>query len=213
MSAKPIIWIASYPRSGNTLVRTIIFHCFGVRTASVYPRDLGGGGVADFVGHIEHSGVRTIDFGEEPLHLIKTHRWPSDARPAIYIVRDGREATTSLYDFGSRKRSIVDVIEGRNGFGTWADHLTKWDPLNRPDTLLLKYEQILGDLQGTVEKLALHLQLAPRSYEIPPREHLATSDGKWVRSASVGRTALIGQDLERFWEVNGAVMDRYGYTR
>ena len=31
-----IIWIASYPRSGNTLVRTILHRSFGVESHSLY---------------------------------------------------------------------------------------------------------------------------------------------------------------------------------
>ena len=35
-----MIWIASYPRSGNTFLRTILWHCFGLKSASIYPQDL-----------------------------------------------------------------------------------------------------------------------------------------------------------------------------
>ena len=37
-----VTWLASYPRSGNTYLRTILFNCFGIKTASIYPNDLGG---------------------------------------------------------------------------------------------------------------------------------------------------------------------------
>ena len=51
-----ITWLASYPRSGNTFLRTILFNCFGIKTASIYPNDLGRRKVLeDFVGHIEHN--------------------------------------------------------------------------------------------------------------------------------------------------------------
>jgi len=42
MNQKDIIWLASYPRSGNTYLRTMLWHCFGLRSASIYPNDLGG---------------------------------------------------------------------------------------------------------------------------------------------------------------------------
>ena len=58
-----ITWLASYPRSGNTFVRTILFNCFGIKTASVYPKDLGGRTILEeFVGHIEHNQDKTITF-------------------------------------------------------------------------------------------------------------------------------------------------------
>jgi len=31
-----MIWLASYPRSGNTLLRVILKHCFGLSSQSVY---------------------------------------------------------------------------------------------------------------------------------------------------------------------------------
>ena len=41
-AVRHVVWLASYPRSGNTFLRTILWHCFGLRSASVYPKDLGG---------------------------------------------------------------------------------------------------------------------------------------------------------------------------
>ncbi len=42
MKNPQVIWLASYPRSGNTLLRTVLYQCFGIQSASVYPNDLGG---------------------------------------------------------------------------------------------------------------------------------------------------------------------------
>ena len=36
------IWLASYPRSGNTLLRTILNHCFNLKSASFYFSDFKG---------------------------------------------------------------------------------------------------------------------------------------------------------------------------
>ena len=58
---KPI-WLTSYPRSGNTLVRTILYQCFNLKTGSVYSNDLGGNiNLENYVGHIEFGqGEETI---------------------------------------------------------------------------------------------------------------------------------------------------------
>jgi hypothetical protein len=213
MTTAPLQWIASYPRSGNTFLRTIIFHCFGIRTASIYPRDLGEGGVAEMVGHIEHGAKRTIDFGDEPIRLIKTHHPPQDDRPAIYIVRDGREATSSLYAFSKGKRPISEIIEGKNGFGTWAEHLRAWDPRTRPGTLFLRYEDVVSDTHRTIDQLAGHLRLTPKSYRVPSREEMAQVDGKWVRSGGSEHAAFTAEETELFWQVNGDAMRQYGYSR
>ncbi|MBN9308584.1 sulfotransferase domain-containing protein [Devosia sp.] len=212
MTTAPVVWLASYPRSGNTFLRTIIYHCFGVRSASVYRQDLGELGVGDLVGHIEHGPDGSIDFGDAPVRLIKTHAPPQDDRPAIYIIRDGRAATTSLYEFYKRRVPLHDIIEGWR-FGTWRDHLRRWKPLERPSTLFLRYEDIVADTAGTVDAVAKYLNLTPRSYSVPSREQLARADGQWIRSETTRRTELEGADLQRFWEINGKAMESYGYAR
>ena len=74
-----ITWLASYPRSGNTYLRTILFNCFGIKTASIYPKDLGGNKILEnFVGHIEHSQNKTITFQKGSIPIIKTHQFNKD---------------------------------------------------------------------------------------------------------------------------------------
>lgn len=71
----PPIWLASYPRSGNTLLRTILNHCFGLKSASVYTKDLGGNEKLEtYVGHIEHDEKGKLSFPNGVLPLIKTHQ-------------------------------------------------------------------------------------------------------------------------------------------
>ena len=63
MNDNAFIWLASYPRSGNTFLRTILWHCFGLRSASVYPQDLGGNRALEgYVGHIETVRMEGSDF-------------------------------------------------------------------------------------------------------------------------------------------------------
>ena len=67
------IWLASYPRSGNTLVRTILYQCMDLKTGSVYSNDLGGNSnLESYVGHIEQSEDRSMAFPEGSLPIIKT---------------------------------------------------------------------------------------------------------------------------------------------
>ncbi len=213
MTTAPVVWLASYPRSGNTFLRTIIYHCFRVRSASIYDEDLGALGPSSVVGHIEQGPDGSIDFGDEPVRLIKTHHPPQDDRPAIYIVRDGQEATMSLFEFFERQMPLQAIIEGRNMFGSWSGHLRRWRPQERPSTLLLRYEEMLADTKGTVDKLAAFLNLRPMSYVVPSREDLAKADGRWIRARKSDRPRLSGAGLEQFWLKNGEQMIRYGYAR
>ncbi len=35
-----IVWLASYPRSGNTLLRTVLSECFGLRSTADEPEPI-----------------------------------------------------------------------------------------------------------------------------------------------------------------------------
>src|SRR5688500_12909796 len=76
----PVVWVASYPRSGNTFLRTVLHQCFGLKSGSVYVHDFGGShAVEDVVGHIEWAENGAIEFGSAPVKLMKTHwRAPPD---------------------------------------------------------------------------------------------------------------------------------------
>src|SRR5437879_528140 len=80
--------LASYPRSGNTFFRVILSHRYGltVHTDRPPPAEWGK------IGLVAGAG--------EPL-FYKTHGLPEagDTRPAVYIVRDGRDALVSYAHF------------------------------------------------------------------------------------------------------------------
>ena len=88
---------------GNTLLRTILWHCFGLRSASIYRNDLGGRkALEDYVGYISTDLMAGPHFPADGLPLVKTHEYPQSPAPAIYVVRDGRAASISLWNFYNR---------------------------------------------------------------------------------------------------------------
>lgn len=209
----PIIWLASYPRSGNTFLRTILFNCFGLPSASVYPNDLGGmSGVEGVAGHIEHSAPGRIDFPKDaPVFLTKTHELPTDDHPAIYVVRDGSEATRSLFEFWRGATPFDKIIQGRR-FGTWADHLAQWRPTTRPNTLLLRYDAMCADLDSCIDAIAGFLSLQPKLRNMPAREQLATSGADWIRRTDRQKTPMSPTESALFWSINGQAMREFGYA-
>jgi hypothetical protein len=118
-----IVWLAAYPRSGNTLVRLLLKRLFGVSTFSLYddPADIGADPtVAHELGHRSHGltneGFYEMASTKPEMYFVKTHDLPRDDAPAIYIIRDGRASTrphtrhgcrvTNLRWFLSRKRTV-----------------------------------------------------------------------------------------------------------
>jgi hypothetical protein len=207
-----LVWLASYPRSGNTFLRTILWHCFGLRSASVYPQDLGGNrALEEYVGHIEHGPQMYDRLQESGVSLVKTHEYPRDANPAIYVIRDGHAACVSLWRFYQGSIPLGAVIEGRHRFGTWADHVKAWSPRVRPNTMLLIYEELRHDLPGCLEKISRFLGSPVTGDRLPDRDTIAASDGRWVRQQSRWQTELEGGNLARFNEINADVLEAYGY--
>lgn len=207
-----MVWIASYPRSGNTFLRTILWHCFGLRSASLYRNDLGGNhALEEYIGHIEHGPDGKIPFPENTIQLVKTHGYPVDENPAIYVLRDGRAATASLWDFDLGNTQLNTIIEGHHRFGSWSDHIRAWKPDSRPNTLLLKYEDMKIDLPATVESISLFLDRRILSAHIPDRGTIANTDGRWVRNVNTRKNGLPKEALGRFNELNETMLRKMGY--
>ena len=212
MNDVELVWLASYPRSGNTFLRTILWQCFALRSASIYPSDLGGNRkLEEYVGHIEHGPDRHIRFPENSIPLVKTHEHAEDKNPAIYVIRDGRAASVSLWRFYDKSLPLEAIIEGRHRFGTWSDHVQSWNPWERPSTLLLRYEDMRSNLVSVLRSISEFLGRDILRADIPDRDTIARQDGRWVRPKSDWRSDLSGVLLERFSEINKDMLTRAGY--
>ena len=207
-----IIWLASYPRSGNTFLRTILWHSFGLRSASVYPNDLGGNRtLEEYVGHIEHGPNLQTQLQVNGAPLVKTHEYAKDNKPAIYVIRDGRAACVSLWRFYNGNIPLEAVIEGQHRFGTWSSHVESWSPWTRPNTLLLKYEELRDNLPNALRKISYFLKKEIINESIPDRNTIAKSDGKWVKTKTSWKSELSGANLKRFIQINKGVLKKSGY--
>lgn len=221
-----IIWLASYPRSGNTLLRQIFKQVFGQHTYSDSndPKDLGiHEAGASVVGHRNY----TQAWGEfyataqkaSGLTLVKTHHPPKDSGRTIYIVRDGRAALVSYFhllrDFRRRTDiSLHDVIRGETPMGSWSRHLNHWQPHTRPDTLLLRFEELRQDPDKCIAAVADFTGLAPRRPWVSPLGELREAMPGFFRDGDDQRniTELAGPDEHLFWELHGGWMKKLGYT-
>ena len=209
LGVSPLL-LSSYPRSGNTFLRTVLYQCFNLKSGSVYGNEFyGNKKLENYIGHIEHNEDSSITFPEGQLAIIKTHGENIPNSPVIYVIRDGRAATVSLWEFYGRKTSISDIIEGNDRFGKWSDHINSWDPISRPNTLLLKYEDILTNLDSVLLKLGVFLNQDVLNHKLPPRETIA--DGRWVRKKTNWESELYEENLDRFNELNKTLLKQFGY--
>ncbi|MGC1272993.1 MAG: sulfotransferase domain-containing protein, partial [Planctomycetaceae bacterium] len=221
-----IVWLASYPRSGNTFLRLVLDSLFGLPTYTLYderrlaspdlgpapplPRDL-----ADPQPRIPFDVARFVDRPE--LHVVKTHGLPLDGRPAIYVVRDGREATTSYFHYHrdslGMPAPLTDVLHGRVGFGSWGRHLAVWDPCHRPNTLLLRFESLTANPIAQVERIAAFLGVSPVGNRVPTFDELRCRAPRFFRSGRTDswKSLFTEADHAAFWDLHGDEMRAFGY--
>ena len=110
------------------------------------------------------------------LALIKTHDLPEDNAQAIHVVRDGRATLDSYFHyhkkFAFEQPSLTDIIAGACEFGSWSDHYSAWRPRTRPDTLFLRYEELVTKPQEAIALISGFLHVPPTDGRLPTFEEL-----------------------------------------
>jgi GT2 family glycosyltransferase len=218
-----IVWLASYPRSGNTFLRVILYHAFGLQTYSLYGDllDIGShSATAELVGHAYlpsnwNAAEASLD---KELWLVKTHDVPPTEDKAIYIIRDGREAAVSyvnyLHRYVRQDIELLDVIAGAVSFGSWSDHIAAWAPLERKGTLLLRFEDLVTRPDAYISILADFLEREPITPSLPTFAQLHTINPSFFPSGKkdTWKSSLSEELHILYWLMHRDAMIRYGYA-
>jgi len=171
-----LIYLASYPRSGNSWSRSIVKHYFKVQTYTIYTTAARQTLVAQF-GH----GLPAAAYVDNPsflipplrrrlaatdkLLIVKTHEPPFTeyfaGEKVIHIVRHPGAALWSYYhylrDVDGIQADIPGLIQGNYGFGSWSLHTRQWLAAGRalgPHYLRYSYEQLHENNAGICTALA-----------------------------------------------------------
>jgi hypothetical protein len=168
-------FLASYPRSGSTWLRFILFEVLA-------GEDAGFRKIEDRLPEINvHRGIRPIlpDGGR----LIKTHeQYRGDYKKAVFLVRDIRDVFLSSYagfsalglasmvskgDFDS---FLLSFLEGKAyQMGSWQEHSRSWleSPLAKNGNLLVvRYEDLRKNPEQNVARLLEFLGITPDAGKI-----------------------------------------------
>jgi hypothetical protein len=199
-----LVWIASYPRSGNAMTRRLIQSGLklAAETLHHHPRDQW----FDLISGWQAS---------PDLNLVKTHAQPT-GDPAIYIVRDGRAAIASyrrfISDVHHREFRLAAVVRG-SGVGSWSDHVNAW--AFKPRTLLTSYERICLQPEQELRRIANFLG---KPVVAPPDTDFLKAKTKRPDLCRHGRNEpgiaeLEADCSELFWRLHGQTMARLGYAR
>jgi hypothetical protein len=220
------IWLASYPRSGNTCARIALRYLFGMPSRSIYTEhDMEG--LGPVIGALPPE--MDVEAASE-CYFLKTHEMPGeDQLPAIYLVRDGRDTLVSYAHYvlseergispGSDRElflgTLRELILSRERFGGWGQHVLAWTRRTAPtsvvriEDLIVRPEQELRRALAAIGGPQLtHTGVLPPSFE---KLHKAVP---WFfRSGKVGAwPAHMPPYLQAlFWEHHGEAMGALGY--
>ena len=158
------VFLASYPRSGNTWTRFLLTEILSQEAASFDNINQ----VIPEMGIHARARVRLPNGGR----LIKTHEpYRKEYRRAIYLIRDFRDVVLSQYarerELGLYKTEFGKYLEayldGRmSGFGAWQDHLPTWldSPLERSgDLLVIRFEEMRQNPEAAISRIVDFLGL------------------------------------------------------
>ena len=152
------VFLASYPRSGSTWTRFVLYEILAGEPSSFDNVNRG----------IPENGIQ---WGARPLlpgegRLIKTHEpYRKEYGRAVYLVRDMRDVIFSQYSREKELGILYDdfdgylakFLQGRiSGFGAWQEHIRCWldSPLAaRGDMLVLKFEDMRKDMESAIHRM------------------------------------------------------------
>jgi glycosyltransferase involved in cell wall biosynthesis len=227
----PFFWLASFPRSGNTFVRNILYEVFGLTSGTWDVNDEGVVlGPACFA-----------------LPVVKTHMLPqhlpndTPGIKAVYLVRDGRDAMVSIAhhrsnivapgsDFVENLRAAI-YAENDSFFGGWSKNVTYW--LQRAD-LVIRYEDLIRDPAAATERIRRLVKLPEPDYsripsfrdlkygmprygsgvdrDLSPEERKTLTEKNFRKGkAGAWQEEMPPELADLFWSIHGDTMLRLGY--
>lgn len=236
-----IVWLASYPRSGNTFLRIVLHRLYGAPTYSIYDDDdpvaqrIGPG----LVGYRPKPADRAWMCDGAEVFFTKTHkRHKGDHHRAIYLARDGRAAVISHahlqrsqeasagggepkpFEEHLRAAILRPFIAGQPSSGTWGGNVLSWLDAAHAPIVLLRYEDLIGDPRGSVTRAVSSLLpelVAKEDAGIPSFHELHRVDETFFRrgAAHSYRDEMSDELHELFWAQpeNAAAMRRLGYGK
>jgi len=228
------VFVASYPRSGNTWLRFMLFEILLGQSPSfnhvdkVVP-DIGKQGKASPV--LPNRG-----------RLIKTHEpYRPEYRKAIYLVRDARDVALSEFAYQKALGLAEDDFDqflqrflrgAVNPFGSWMAHVDSWMSAKdegRAPILLVRFDELRRDPEASLGKMmeflevpieaeVIHRAVANNSVEKMRDQEKrnpvkASAKGRFIRSGAVEgwREKFTDAQAQLVQQCAGNVLSRLGY--
>ena len=211
---KTVIWLASYPKSGNTWIRFLACNLVV--------------GPIDSAAALNHLAPDVHELGPHPepprqTVFFKTHFLSSAALPlgrhsmaAIYVVRDPADVMVSNYHYALRRGAVPDqtpdsfskyvdsyIASGGDprwielGMGTWQDNVLSWRAFGeRLPLLWVRYEDLQGKPAAVAASLCTFLGLKRSAQEI----ERAVEGASFERMRAIEETDIATQRVGIFYK-------------
>jgi hypothetical protein len=231
-----IIWLASYPRSGNTYFRILLKQMYGISTYEIYDLDLSNAEWAAFtkvIGHEDKPMTLAQMEASPEYYIVKTHEMPGEACPAIYLVRDGRDSIVSCahfilhYNYRTSAAENPDMLlETMNElictneyFGGWGANVLAWSQ-RRTKTVVLRYEDLVAAPIESVRHVMREINYQPPELNANVDQPMLAFDDLHQRVPEFFRKGQRGGwkeempvELQKFfWARYGKAMMKMGYS-
>lgn len=193
------IWLASFPRSGNTFVRQVLFEAFDCPTLTAYQDEHQTAHLGGYVGN--YAGGLNVVF-------VKTHsmRVTEMGGRIWHIYRDGRDAFASFQAMKKTETSDVSL---------WGQYI---DAVHSAADISTRYEDLLNDPIGEVQKaltaLNVDSKLPQTGSTLSTFEDLQKRNPEFWRRGEVGshRDELQEGKAAEFSRLNGRQLRKLGYV-
>jgi hypothetical protein len=211
-----IVWIAGWPHSGSALCRNLIEQALDIPTFSRYNEPelyfMFGLKCSMFQDEWGINSYLRMRDNKEKAFLIKTHQFEMDGCPAIYLIRDGRNAISGLSNFWNKPVRTIITGEESAPFMDWSTHFKVWDPFKRPNTLVVRFEDMLSDPDKEAGRIAAALSTTvKKKFDNRMDEYRKQWPQLFKPRHSDYRLDFNNEDNELFWRLHGQTMIAAGY--
>lgn len=229
-----IVWLASFPRSGNTFLRILLQEFYGISSNDIYHMYDHSKSVDVAPGlEINLKSMSIEEMGKsETFYFLKTHDLPDDDYPALYLVRDGRDAYVSYTHFVlsfKRQRRLLSAFRKHffdrqlrdllvnDPFGGWSGNVAAWTQRTAP-TAVIRFEDLIADPVDVVRRGLTEIDYRPpqtSDARVPEFDELRQKSPAFYRKGQVGgwREEMPENLQKLFWERHGSVMRQMDYAK
>jgi sulfotransferase family protein len=222
-----LVWLASFPRSGNTFFRVLLKQLYGLSSYDLHePHPPPRPWFKHIIGEAVLDAPPSELARDDGLHIVKTHELPKEDHPAIYLVRDGRDAIVSYARFllnSGYRCSGVDypdvlrrLIDSSESYGGWSGNVQAWTTRRTP-TVIVRFDDLIADPFGQLRRAMAAVGLAPAETATAKAPSFGDLHQLGPLFFAKGLTGAWRDDLPAelhlsFWRRHGHAMRALGFT-